>query len=105
MYISATSVHQLISWLSYPGFQSIGVAGTVWCLWTFLLLGLGASGLPPLPPPRGCGLLATSPHHSGLGHPGGPLAGFAGLVAGLRVGQAFGVFLPLASMCDSGIKY
>ena len=29
----------------------------------------------------GCGLWATSPHHPGLGQPGGPSAGRAGLVA------------------------
>ena len=43
--------------------------------------------------PGGCGLWATSPHLSGLGQPGGPSAGRAGLVAGLWLGQAFGVFL------------
>ena len=40
----------------------------------------------------GCGLLATSLHHSGLTQ---PLARWVGLVAGLQVGQAFGVFLLL----------
>lgn len=43
-------LYPYISWLSYPGFRSIVVAGTVWRLWAFLLLGLGASGLlPPTP--------------------------------------------------------
>ena len=51
--------------------------------------------MPQVCSPGGCGLLAASPHHSGLGQPGGPPARWVGLVAGLWVGQAFGVFLLL----------
>ena len=69
-----------------------------------LHLGLGASGLVPWgavsPWPR-------APNCSGLSQPGGPSAWRAGLVAGLWVGQAYGVFyLPghPTSICDIGVK-
>ena len=47
-------------------------------------------GVPQVWPLKGCGLWATSPLLSGLGQPS---AGWAGLMAGLQVGQAFGMFL------------
>ena len=125
MHISAISVHQLallsrfpVNWRGRYSMAFVGFFATrVGCLRS-----VAAPPPPPPPPPAhgGCGLLATSSHHSGLGHSGGPLAGWAGLVAGLQVGQAFGVFLLLGlgvggsnpqvprhptSMCESGIKY
>ena len=80
-HISAISVHQLALLSRFP----VNWRG-LFCFWGWV---------PQVCSPGGCGLLATSPRHSGLGPPGGPLARWVGLVAGLQVGQAFGVFLLL----------
>ena len=105
---SAGSLIQVSGQLAW--YVQYGVCG-LFCYW---------GSVPQVCSPGGCGLLATSPHHSGLGQPGGPLARWVGLVAGLQVGQAFGVFLLLGlgvgssspqvpwhptSMSNSGIKY
>ena len=58
----------------------------------FLLLRLGASGLAPWGEGGGCGCWVTSPYlRSGSARR--PSVWRAGLVAGLLVGQAFGVLL------------
>ena len=111
MHISVISVHQLALLSRFPvnwrGMYSMVFAA-------FFATGVRCLRSAPLE------AVAYWPHHSGLGQPGGPLARWVGLVAGLQVGQAFGVFLLLGlgvgssspqvpwhptSMCNSGIKY
>ena len=98
------------------GFQSLSVAGIALAGY-FPLLGLGASGLAPW----GLWLMSHEPPSLQAGSARRPSAGRAGgLVAGLRVGQSFGMFLlpgfgvgspspwvpgQPTSMGDSGIKW